>query len=115
MAPNLESLRSPLCYDQGLDHTNLYPWGKLNVASVQGRIYPMWSWWLGKPSVGHFPGYLGVKDALWGPFNPEYNKPLQLTGKLEAILGNQIFISLLMKFEVCQSSLKHNSKESQAF
>lgn len=43
--------------------------------------------------VGHFPGYLGVKDALWGSFNPEY-KPLQLTGKL-AILGDQIFIILL--------------------
>lgn len=60
----------------------------MNIASVESRIYPIWSWWLG------IPGYLGVKGALWGPFNPEY-KPLQLTGKLVAVLGDKILIILL--------------------
>lgn len=47
-----------------------------------------------KGGVGHFPGYLGVKGALWGPFNREY-KLLQLTGKSEAILGDKILTILL--------------------
>lgn len=47
-----------------------------------------------KGGVGHFPGYLGVEGALWGPFNREY-KPLQFTGKLEAILGDKRLIILL--------------------
>jgi hypothetical protein len=42
-----------------------------------------------KGGADHFPGYLGVEGALWGPFNPEY-KPLQLTGKLAATLGDKI-------------------------